>query len=76
MASSPRIDWAKLLRRTFSSDVRQCPKCHGRIRVLGSVEDPTLAHYILEQLGVPTTQARPARARDPTTLDATQEDAA
>ncbi|PTL75111.1 ATP-dependent helicase HrpA [Vitiosangium sp. GDMCC 1.1324] len=30
----PRVDWAKLLRRTFALDVFTCARCGGRRRVL------------------------------------------
>jgi hypothetical protein len=33
-AVSPRVDWATLLRRSFSVDVLECPKCHGRLRAV------------------------------------------
>jgi hypothetical protein len=32
--------WAELLARTFVVDVLDCPKCHGRMRLLAMVEDP------------------------------------
>jgi hypothetical protein len=28
--AQPRVDWATLLRRSFSVDVPECPKCHGK----------------------------------------------
>jgi hypothetical protein len=31
--------WAELLRRTFSVDVLECPKCKGRMKLLGMVTD-------------------------------------
>jgi hypothetical protein len=31
-ASSSRIDWATLLKRTFESDVRLCARCGGRVQ--------------------------------------------
>ena len=41
-ASSPRIDWANLLRRSFDVDVLVCPTCRGRLPVLGEVTDPAM----------------------------------
>jgi uncharacterized protein YbaR (Trm112 family) len=39
--------WAELLARTFAVDVLACPKCHGRMRLLAMVEDPTnVARYL------------------------------
>jgi hypothetical protein len=66
LARSPRVEWARLLRRTFESDVLQCVACGGRLRVLGNVTEPVAAHAILESLGLPTRAPSAARARDPT----------
>jgi Putative transposase/Transposase zinc-binding domain len=68
-ATAPRIPWSILLRRTFDVDVLECAKCHGRLRVLGAVEDPLAARALLEQLGLPTDAPAQPRARDPSTLD-------
>ncbi len=68
-ATAPRIAWSVLLRRTFDVDVLECAKCHGRLRVLGAVEDPLTARALLEQLGLPTDAPAQPRARDPSTLD-------
>jgi hypothetical protein len=66
--ASPRIDWARLLSRSFDVDVLVCPKCHGRLRVLDEVTDLAMVSLVLESLGLPAEAPRPARARDPTTL--------
>lgn len=63
LATSPRLDWAQLLRRTFDVDALECPKCAGRIRVLNIVDDNATAKAILDELGIPAAP-RP-RARDP-----------
>ena len=68
-ATAPRIPWSILLRRSFDVDVLECAKCHGRLRVLGAVEDPLAARALLEQLGLPTGAPAQPRARDPSTLD-------
>ena len=65
-ATTPRIDWATLLRRTWDVDVLACAKCGGRLRVLGCVTDPELGRAILDPLAMPTEAPRVARARDPT----------
>jgi hypothetical protein len=67
-ASSPRIDWANLLRRSFDVDVLVCPTCGERLRVLGQVTDPAMVGLVLESVGLPTEPPRVARARDPTEL--------
>ncbi len=67
LATAPRIPWSVLLRRTFDVDVLECMMCHGRLRVVGAIEDPLAARALLEQLGLPTdAPATPARSTDTT----------
>ncbi len=54
--------------RTFDVDVLECPKCAGRLRILALVNDPQTATKLLDELDIERTP-RPARARDPATLD-------
>jgi hypothetical protein len=65
-AATPRVDWARLLRRSFDVDVLQCPRCHGRLRVLAVITEREPIQRILAHLGVPTDPPPLARARDPT----------
>ncbi len=65
-AATPRVDWARLLRRSFDVDVTQCPRCRGRVRVLAVITEREPVQRILTHLGVPTDPPRLARARDPT----------
>jgi hypothetical protein len=65
-AASPRVDWATLLRRSFQIDVLECPKCHGRLRVVAVLTEREPVRRILAHLGLPTEAAPLARARDPT----------
>jgi hypothetical protein len=65
-AVRPRVDWATLLRRSLSVDVLECPKCHGRLRVLAVITEPASVQRILARLGLPTRAPPIARARDPT----------
>ena len=74
-AGSPRIDWARLLRRTFDVDVLQCARCDGRLRVVGEVTDPAVILFVLHRLGLPTDAPAPARARDPTEMLGSDESA-
>ncbi len=67
-ATSPRVDWATLLRRTFDVDVLACPSCGGRLRILGEVTEASTVGRILGALGMPIEAPRAARARDPTEL--------
>jgi hypothetical protein len=65
-AATSRVDWARLLRRTFDVDVLQCPRCHGRLRVLAVITEREPVERILAHLGLPTDAPTLARARDPT----------
>jgi hypothetical protein len=67
-AATPRVAWGPLLRRTFAVDVQECPKCHGRLRLIAAIIDPPVARAILASLDMPTTAPVPSRARDPTDL--------
>ncbi len=65
-AVQPRVDWATLLRRSLSVDVLECPKCHGRLRVVAVITERAPVRRILAHLGMPTDAPPVARARDPT----------
>jgi hypothetical protein len=65
-ATQPRVDWATLLRRSFQVDVLECPKCHGRLRVVAVLTEREPVRRILAHLGLPTEPPPVARARDPT----------
>ena len=72
-ATSPRVDWPTLMRRTFDVDVLACPKCTGRLRILAVVEDEPAAAQILTELGIARAPP-PTRARDPASLTASADD--
>ncbi len=65
LAATPRIDWARLLRRTFEVDVLSCPSCGGRLRLIAEITDPAVISKILEHLDEPTSGPPLARARAP-----------
>jgi Putative transposase/Transposase zinc-binding domain len=65
-AVQPRVDWATLLRRSLSVDVLECPRCHGRLRVVAVITERAPVRRILAHLGMPTDAPPVARARDPT----------
>jgi hypothetical protein len=65
-AATPRVDWARLLRRSFDVDVMQCPRCQGRLRVLAVITEREPIQRILAHLAVPIDAPPLARARDPT----------
>jgi len=64
LATSPRVEWAKLLRRTFAIDALRCPHCAGRLRLLAAITEKATARKILEHLGLPAAPTVP-RARSP-----------
>ena len=59
-AAQPRVDWARLLRRTFDIDVKQCAKCGGRLLVRAVVTAPERIANILASLA--RTRAPPRAA--------------
>ena len=63
---SVRLNWSRLVQRTFQADVLECPKCRGRMKIIADICEPAVAHAILESLGQPTDIPSCARARDPT----------
>ncbi|WP_437981407.1 hypothetical protein [Sorangium sp. So ce117] len=66
LATSPRIDWAKLIRRTFGLDALHCAHCAGRLRLLSAITEKATARKILEHLGLPADPNLPrSRTRDP-----------
>lgn len=51
--------------RKFEIDVLACPGCGGRLRLLATIEDPTVARNILAHLGISTECPQPEPARPP-----------
>jgi hypothetical protein len=49
------LDWASLLRRTFSEDILTCNKCGGPRRIIAFIEEPAVVRKILDHLGLQTT---------------------
>ena len=68
IATSTRVHWALLMRRTFDVDVLECPKCTGKLRILAVIGDRAIATQILDELHIPRAE-QPHGARDPTTLE-------
>jgi hypothetical protein len=63
-----RIKWHELLRRTFG-DVLVCPQCDGKMRLLATIEDPTVVAKILTHLHLPAEPLPVAPARPPPQLE-------
>ena len=58
--------WAELMRRVWSVDVLECPRCSGRMRIIAAIHPPTATRKILDCLGLPTRAppVKPAVAED------------
>ena len=57
--------WAQLLTRTFEIDVLDCPRCHGRMKLLAMVTDPQSVTRLLHKLGEPVEVAGRSPSRGP-----------
>jgi hypothetical protein len=55
--------WAELLARTFAVDVLTCPKCQGRMKLLGLVKNPAIISRTLATVGeaIEVPQRSPGR---------------
>jgi hypothetical protein len=70
-AQSRHWAWANLMRRAFDVDVLACPRCGGRLRLLGTIEDPVAIRAILDSLAVsaaPLDRPPPAATFEPAPL--------
>jgi hypothetical protein len=65
-ASSSRLEWAVLLKRTHGLDALRCPKCDATMRPIATLTSPDAVRKILTHLGVRAEPLPRARARDPT----------
>ena len=46
-ARQRRLDWSRLMRRSFGLDVLLCPTCGGQMRLIAIIEDEAIAARIL-----------------------------
>ena len=53
-----RLPWAALLKRVFLIDALDCPHCHGRMRVIAAVTEPSAVRRILRYLGERASRRR------------------
>jgi hypothetical protein len=58
-------------RRSFAIDVLACSQCGGRLRLIATIEDPTVVTRILRHLGLPTELPDLYPARPPPVSDGT-----
>jgi hypothetical protein len=54
-----RKSWSRLIQRIYETDPLVCPKCQGTMRIISSIEDPSVIREILEHLGLWLARARP-----------------
>ena len=64
-----RLPWATLLRRVFLVDALDCPRCHGRMRIVAAVMEATAVERILRHLGQEPRAPTFAPARAPPERD-------
>ena len=51
---TPRMSWARLLKRVFNVDLEHCPNCGGALKMIAAIEDPPVIAKILTHLGLPS----------------------
>jgi hypothetical protein len=61
--SVPSFSVGRPLRRVFEFDVLACPDCGGRLRLVATIENPSVVARILEHLGLAVDLSSPAPAR-------------
>jgi hypothetical protein len=50
----PNYAWAELMKRVWSLDVLECPRCMGRMKIVAAIHHPDAARKILECVGLPS----------------------
>jgi len=51
---TPRVSWARLLKRVFDLDIERCANCGAALKIIAAIEDPPVIDKILSHLGLPT----------------------
>ncbi|MEW6333412.1 MAG: transposase [Thermodesulfobacteriota bacterium] len=54
-----RRNGARLIQKIYGVDPLVCPKCRGVMRVISSIEDPSVIRAILDHLGIWLVRSRP-----------------
>ena len=57
------MTWAQRLRRVFAIEIEKCERCGGGVKIVASIEDPTVIEKILKHLGL--DEASQTRNRSP-----------
>jgi len=63
LLTGSRLDWARLLRRTYGFDPLQCPHCGARLRPIAEITERETIDRILAAIGY--ERRSPPRARAP-----------
>jgi hypothetical protein len=65
-----RKSWARLIQKIYEVDPLFCPKCQGAMRIVSSIEDPTVIRDILKHLGLWLVRSRPPpKIHDPPNIE-------
>ena len=48
-----RLEWSRLMKRSYALDVLCCPRCQGPMRLIGFIDNELVARSILLHLGLP-----------------------
>ncbi len=54
-----RKSWSRLIQKIYEVDPLICPKFHGKMRVIGNIEDTSVIRAILEHLDLWLVRSRP-----------------
>jgi len=49
-----RMNWARLLKRVFKSDLAACPDCGGELKIIAAITQPSAINKLLTHFGLPT----------------------
>ena len=61
-----RRNWTRLIQKIYEVDPLVCPKCQGAMRIISSIEDPSVIRDILKHLGIWLVRSRPPpKTHDP-----------
>lgn len=49
-----RMNWARLLKRVFKSDLGACPDCGAELKIIAAITQPSAINKRLMHVGLPT----------------------
>ncbi len=59
------MTWAQRLKRVFHIDIDTCEHCGGAVKIIASIEDPTVIQTILDHVEKTARRTPPERTRLP-----------